>query len=192
MKKLVILILLLAFLLSLVSCQTNKTNEANYSIKNIPLSVDEQAIADLNCDFVKKYEFEPGKSYDVKIYLFTKGKQEEVASILDFKPEQTNNTILFSGRKSGDIAYDWSILGAYYETKKIDDSKFFTMVSGVGKDVISLESGKEYILAFIAYQENQSVFSSQYEDWTTLYEEQSMINTLPYAYIVTAKLSDTK
>jgi hypothetical protein len=190
LKKLFIIFLLLIQLVYLVSCKQEKDK---FTVENLPLSGDEQQIANLTSDIVEKFSFEKDRVYDIKIYLYQKGLLENNGGVFGIETKGETGTVLISGRKDGNISFAWNIsAGAKYQAVEIDDDRVFMRVNGIGQEKFVMEEGKEYVLVFVGYKEGASMSDSLTEIfyiWDTIEDKAGALGEFDYAYILTTQLS---
>lgn len=193
MKKLFIVILTLIMTFSLTACSQAK----KATIKNVTLTEDEQRIANLNGDIVRKFSLQKGKIYDINMYLYKSGTGENVGGIYGINPKKGEKTVYISGNRTDNAGFMWGLScggsAARFPAPKIDDDRTFTVLNGSGQEKIKVESGKEYVLVFAALKEGTKVFASETDVFYTwdVYEDKSeLMSKFDYAYVVTIKLSD--
>ena len=185
MKKFLILcvIMVSAALSSLCS-------QKEFTVKALALTKDEQRIASFLSDVSYKFLLEKGRQYEINLYLYKDGLLENIGGA---SGNSSNNNILYiSGRRSGNVGYEWNILWygkAKYPAAEIDDDRTFAALSGsgIGSSVV-MEEGKEYVLAYVGYIEGNSIPTSMTEpffEWSTLTDKAGALGGFAYAYVIT-------
>lgn len=191
MKRIIKLPLSLILIIALSSCQMA---ESKNTVERMPLSTEEQQIADLTSDIVEKFIFEKDRIYDINIYFYRDGSMEDHGGVLGIDTKGKHETVLISGRKDGNVSFAWSISGAAkYKAIEINDDNLYMMVSGVGQEKFTMEEGKEYALVFVAYKEGTEMpvsLTEPFYKWDTIEDKAGALSEFNYAYIITVSLSD--
>lgn len=195
MKKIIIILLLLASMIHLQSCQFIKSK---YTVERIPLSKDEQRIADLAGYIVEKFTFEKDRVYDINIYLYKDNSIEITGAAFGVDTKGEAGTILIGGRTEGNTSFSWSFSDSGVIIKsaaiEIDDDREFMKIVGVGQEKFTMEEGKEYVLIFVAFKEGNQISTATTEPfitWDSVDDKAAALAEFDYAYIVTVRLSDT-
>ncbi len=194
MNRRICVFLLLALLAALSACQ----QKSNNTVTHVPLTADEQRVAQLTSDIVHKFVFEKDRVYDIKTTLYQNGSGEVVGEVNGIDTKGADDVILISGRKDGAVGMAWNISSGSGIAKSpaaaiADDGAFMT-ASGIGREQFVMAEGKEYVLAYMAYQEGtqmSAAITELFYDWDTVGDKAGALKDFSYVYVVTAQLSDS-
>jgi len=193
MKK-ILFIFVLVLLFALSSC----ISFAVRTVRHIPLTEEEQHIANLTSDMVHRFRLEEEKSYDISIYFYHNGTIESIGEVHGIDTANDTKDVLIAGRRDGDVAFAWSIgvegSIAMFSATDIDDDRELVMMKGIANNMFFMDEGVEYGLIYVAYKEGNEFDTSDlfvFEAWDFVesYEEKiDKLSPFTYAYIITIQL----